>query len=155
MRINILSIALLSRKSSGKKKIRAKHAKAVSGCNLFPSLHVSSQCCVYTWSSHLSECCGLCGGGWILCCQKSNTCHMADVHCGRSKHPSPVFVSVLCTCEAAAAGGICRVDVLTPLEAERLRKDQFGDFSSAFLHNPTEFTDITNTTQEKTGCFRA
>lgn len=35
-------------------------------------------------------------------------------------------------------------------EAERLRKDQFGEFSSALMHNPTEFTDVSDVKQERT-----
>lgn len=109
MEINIPSITLLSRKRSGGEKSQPNKRVQGQGAFYFSSgAHVSGLCCVYTWSS-LSfvgvprPVVGEASDSSAV--RKKRTCHMADVHSGRSRQPSPVVVSVLFTCAAAAGGG--------------------------------------------------
>lgn len=104
MKINILSIEPLSRKCSGKKIWdSSKQEEQCQGAIYFP---FCARVHAVLWLLHveLSFVRVLWGGGWFLCWfKKPNTCHMADVHCSRSKHPSPVFVPVLCPCASGTA----------------------------------------------------
>lgn len=134
-----------------KKKIRTKQARAMSGSNLFSFcarvhtvfslLHVELSFCLSAvlWPVW----------GWLLSLLlKKHTCHTADVHCGRSKHPSPVFISdsSVHVQQQQQRGGrgcsrIWTVEDLTK-QPDRLRKGWFEEFSPALLHNPTEYPDI-------------
>lgn len=107
-KINILSIALLSRKCLGENKIRAKQARAMSGCNLFSfCARVLAVLCLHVKLSFVGVLWTV--GEAAFSAVKKHKCYMADVHCGRSEHPSPVSaVPVLCTC-ATTAGGEGRV----------------------------------------------
>ena len=141
---NVPSMKLLSGKLSEEKEY-TKQTRAVSECHLFclrarvsclPHVELSS---VGVLRSHVGV------DAFPLLSNKHATRQMFTM--ADPKHPSPDLVSALCSNSRGheLQEDLHRVDDLTQ---EKLRKDQFGEFSSALLYNPSGFSGITNILQE-------
>lgn len=105
-----------------KEELWTKQARAMSGCNLFSCcarVH-AVLCLLHVELSFVGVLRSCVGADAFSLLTKKHTCHPADVQCGRSNHPSPDLVSVLCTC-ATTAGGFVE-GMIWPQEAERRKK---------------------------------